>query len=326
MTDTVAQNHLLDRCRSGGDPFRRGLGRRDAAHRRPFHDFVRPVRKRPVHACRTSPQRSARPAGTLAGVSAFQVHISDHDILTPGDYPNVLVAMNPAALKANLDDLAAAGTLIVNSDAFDERALAQGGLRGQPAHRREPERVRPLRGPDDEHHPGSGEALGHQAQGRGALQELLRPRPDQLALHPARRPDPRLDRVQVRAHTRWWPRPTPSRSRRGGTSARQPSCSRTHYEVKPAVLDPGTYTNIQGNTALAWGLIAAGQLAKLPLFLGSYPITPASDILHELVQAQELRRADHAGRGRDRRHRSSSRAPRTPVRSVSRPPAGREST
>src|SRR5271156_3754687 len=78
------------------------------------------------------PAEIRAPAGTLAGVSAFQVHISDHEILTPGDYPSVLVAMNPAALKANLDDLAVAGTLIVNSDAFDERSLDKAGYTTNP--------------------------------------------------------------------------------------------------------------------------------------------------------------------------------------------------
>ena len=82
------------------------------------------------------PAEIRAPAGTLAGVSAFQVHISDHDILTPGDSPNVLVAMNPAALKANIKDLPQGGTLIVNSDAFDERNLAKAGYAGQPPDRR----------------------------------------------------------------------------------------------------------------------------------------------------------------------------------------------
>src|SRR5437867_807487 len=78
------------------------------------------------------PAEIRAPAGTLAGVSAFQVHISDHDILTPGDAPHVLVAMNPAALKANLHDLVKGGTLILNSDAFDERAFAKAGYKGSP--------------------------------------------------------------------------------------------------------------------------------------------------------------------------------------------------
>ena len=82
------------------------------------------------------PAEIRAPAGTLAGVSAFQVHISDHDITTPGDAPNVLVAMNPAALKANIADLEPGGTLIVNADAFEERNLAKAGYDGQPAHRR----------------------------------------------------------------------------------------------------------------------------------------------------------------------------------------------
>ena len=89
----------LDR---GRDPLRRRLRRRDAAHRGPLHRRERGLRQRPRNACRTSPPRSGRPAGTIAGVSSFQVHISDHEILTPGDMPNVLVAMNPAALKANI--------------------------------------------------------------------------------------------------------------------------------------------------------------------------------------------------------------------------------
>src|SRR5579872_4679056 len=78
------------------------------------------------------PAEIRAPAGTLAGVSAFQVRISDHDILTPGDAPNVLVAMNPAALKANLHDLPAGGTVLVNSDAFDERALTKAGYAANP--------------------------------------------------------------------------------------------------------------------------------------------------------------------------------------------------
>src|SRR5580704_10171014 len=78
------------------------------------------------------PAEIRAPAGTLAGVSAFQVHISDHDVLTPGDYPSVLVAMNPAALKANVGDLATGGTIVVNADAFDERALAKAGYDKNP--------------------------------------------------------------------------------------------------------------------------------------------------------------------------------------------------
>ncbi len=95
------------------------------------------------------PAEIRAPAGTLAGVSAFQVHISDHDILTPGDAPNVLVAMNPAALRANIGLLPHGATLLVNVDAFDERNLTKAGYASEPAHRRLARGLHGLRGPDD---------------------------------------------------------------------------------------------------------------------------------------------------------------------------------
>ena len=144
------------------------------------------------------PAEIRAPAGTLAGVSAFQVHISDHDILTPGDHPNVLVAMNPAALKANLSDVHERGMLIVNSDAFDDRALTKAGYAIQPADRRQPQRLHGLRGAHDVAHPGGRQAVRHQAPRRRAVQELLRPRPHQLAVHPADRADGAVDPAAFR--------------------------------------------------------------------------------------------------------------------------------
>ena len=107
------------------------------------------------------PAEIRAPAGSIAGVSSFQVHIADSDILTPGDNPDVLVAMNPAALKANLADLAPAGTIIVNRDAFDERNLARAGVRHQPAARRVAPRLHGHRGPHGGDDPGGGQ--GHPA-------------------------------------------------------------------------------------------------------------------------------------------------------------------
>ena len=122
------------------------------------------------------PAEIRAPAGTLAGVSAFQVHISDHDISTPGDSPNVLVAMNPAALKANIDALPKGATVIVNVDAFEERNLAKAGYDGQPAGRRLAVGLHRLRGPDDlDHHRGV-QGRRRQAPRRRAIEELLRPR------------------------------------------------------------------------------------------------------------------------------------------------------
>ncbi len=229
------------------------------------------------------PAEIRAPAGTLAGVSAFQVHISDHDIVTPGDHPNVLVAMNPAALKANIADLAERGTVIVNSDAFDERALAKAGYHDTnpltdgslhaytvyevPMTSLTLEATKPSgTKPRDAERSKNFFALG--------LISWLYTRPLEPTLAWIQErfgKTPMVAEANTLAFKAGW--------NFGETAELFPS----HYEVKPAKsLPKGTYTNISGNTAMAWGLVAAGQLAKLPLFLGSYPITPASDILHEL--------------------------------------------
>ncbi len=144
------------------------------------------------------PAEIRAPAGTLAGVSAFQVHISDHDILTPGDRPNVLVAMNPAALRANIGLMPKGATSIVNIDAFDERNLAKAGLRREPPDRRLARGLHRLRGAHDLHHPGGLQGGRGQAPRRRAFQELLRPRPGELALHPSDRADSRVDHPALR--------------------------------------------------------------------------------------------------------------------------------
>jgi 2-oxoglutarate ferredoxin oxidoreductase subunit alpha len=227
------------------------------------------------------PAEIRAPAGTLAGVSAFQVHISDHDILTPGDHPSVLVAMNPAALKSNIGDVSAAGTLIVNSDAFDERALTKAGYTSNPLTDDSltsytvyevpmtsitMEAVKPSgTKPRDAERSKNFFALG--------LISWLYTRPT----------DPTLQWIQERfGKTPMVAEANTLAFKAGWNFGETAELFPSTYEVKPAALEPGHYTNISGNTALAWGLIAAGQLAQLPLFLGSYPITPASDILHEL--------------------------------------------
>jgi 2-oxoglutarate/2-oxoacid ferredoxin oxidoreductase subunit alpha len=227
------------------------------------------------------PAEIRAPAGTLAGVSAFQVHISDHDILTPGDVPTVLVAMNPAALKTNLGDLAAGGTLIVNIDAFDERNLAKAGYEANPITDGSLvgynvyevpmtsltlEAVKPTGAkPRDAERSKNFFALG--------VVSWMYTRPTDPTLEWIRQrfgKTPMVAEANVLAFKAGW---------NFGETA---ELFEANYEIKPAPLAPGSYTNISGNTALAWGLVAAGQLAKLPVFLGSYPITPASDILHEL--------------------------------------------
>ncbi|MDQ6784599.1 MAG: 2-oxoacid:acceptor oxidoreductase subunit alpha [Actinomycetota bacterium] len=227
------------------------------------------------------PAEIRAPAGTLAGVSAFQIHISNHDILTPGDHPNVLVAMNPAALRANLADVAIGGTVIVNSDAFDERSLTKAGYTGSPLTDRSlagytiyevpmtsvtMEAVRPTGArPRDAERSKNFFALG--------VISFMYTRPV----------EPTLEWIQGKfAKVPQVAEANALALKAGWNFAETTELFDSVYAVKPAFMEPGTYTNISGNTALAWGLIAAGQLAHLPIFLGSYPITPASDILHEL--------------------------------------------
>jgi len=227
------------------------------------------------------PAEIRAPAGTLAGVSAFQVHISDHDITTPGDAPNVLVAMNPAALRAELGELEPGGTLIVNADTFDERNLAKAGyetnplidgsLKGYslyevPMSSLTKEACAPLGvKPRDADRSKNFFALG--------LISWMYTRPDQ----------PTIDWIAEKFKNRAQVRDANLAAFRAGHAFGETAELFDHpYQVKPAPQRPGTYTNITGNTALAWGLVAASQLANLPIFLGSYPITPASDILHEL--------------------------------------------
>ena len=227
------------------------------------------------------PAEIRAPAGTLAGVSAFQVHISDHDILTPGDAPSVLIAMNPAALRSELHDLTAGGTLLVNSDAFDERSLQKAGYATNPLTdgtlagfnvyevpmtSMTLEATKPTGAkPRDAERSKNFFALGL------VCWMYTRPVDDTVAWIEQRfAKNAMVKEANLLAFKAGY--------NFGETAELFPS----HYEVAPAKLEPGTYTNMSGNVALAWGLVAAGQLAKLPVFLASYPITPASDILHEL--------------------------------------------
>jgi 2-oxoglutarate ferredoxin oxidoreductase subunit alpha len=229
------------------------------------------------------PAEIRAPAGTLPGVSSFQLHFADHDILTPGDAPDVLIAMNPAALKANIKDLPRGGDLIVNTDEFTRRNLTKVGYAVSPLEDSslEPYNVHAV--PITSLTVKALEAFeitrkdAERAKNMFALGMLSwlydRPADGTLSFLKAKfatKPD--IMAANVAAFQAGW--------NFGETT----EAFSVRYEVKPAPLTPGTYRNINGNTALAYGLIAASQLAGLPLFLGSYPITPASDILHELAK------------------------------------------
>jgi 2-oxoglutarate ferredoxin oxidoreductase subunit alpha len=230
------------------------------------------------------PAEIRAPAGTLPGVSSFQLHFADHDILTPGDAPNVLVAMNPAALKANLGDLPRGADIIVNTDEFTKRNLAKVGYDANPleddtlsAYRvhEVPLTSLTVKALDDIEDIEVSKKDAERAKNMFALGLLswLYNRPTEATvgfLEQKFAKKPAIMKANIAAFRAGW---------NFGETTEDFSVS---YEVKPARLAPGLYRNITGNMALAYGLIAASKQSGLPLFLGSYPITPASDILHEL--------------------------------------------
>ncbi len=227
------------------------------------------------------PAEIRAPAGTLPGVSGFQIHFSSNDISTPGDAPDVLVAMNPAALKVNLRDLKPGGVVIVNTNAFTPTDLKKAGYETSPL--------------DD-----------HTLEGFRVFKVELS-RLTRVALESTGLDTRSIDRCKnfFALGMMYWlyTRPLDPTLRwieekfaklpalldanalalkSGYTFAEATELFDVSYVVPPARLAPGRYRNISGNTALAFGLVAASEKSGLHLFLGSYPITPASEILHEL--------------------------------------------
>ncbi len=233
------------------------------------------------------PAEIRAPAGTLNGVSAFQVHISDHDILTPGDSPNVLVAMNPAALRANIELMAKGTVLLVNSDAFEERNLTKAGYEANPLT------------------DGSLSAYTvYEVPMTSITQEVckeagVKPRDAERSKNffalglvswlYTRPVDATLEWITERFAAKPQVAEANTRAFRAGYDFGETAeLFESNYEIRPATFEKGEYVQVTGNQALAWGLITATRLAGVPLFLGSYPITPASDILHELSRRKEF--------------------------------------
>jgi 2-oxoglutarate ferredoxin oxidoreductase subunit alpha len=230
------------------------------------------------------PAEIRAPAGSLPGVSGFQLHFADHDILTPGDRPDVLVAMNPAALKTNLRDLPKGATLILDTDAFTDRNLKKAGYASNPLE-------------DDSLADYQLHAVPLTSLTVGALKDI-----EGVTAREAER----AKNMFALGLMSWlYGRETESTTSFISTKfAKRPEIAEANlkafntgyhfgetseafavqYEVKPAKLPPGRYRQITGNTALSYGLIAASKLSGLDLFLGAYPITPASSILEELAR------------------------------------------
>jgi 2-oxoglutarate ferredoxin oxidoreductase subunit alpha len=228
------------------------------------------------------PAEIRAPAGTLHGVSAFQIHFASDDILTPGDQPNVLVAMNPAALKVNLDDLEKGGIVIANQDGFTDRNLEKAGYASNPLEDGALDEyqvfqipmttitVRALEGISGVTKKEAERSKNFFALG---LLSWMYGRPTAVT-------------------ERWIEKKFASKEairdanlaafRAGYNFGETTEIFAVHYEVKPAPAQPGTYRNVNGANATAYGLIAASAQSGIPLFYASYPITPASELLHEL--------------------------------------------
>ena len=228
------------------------------------------------------PAEIRAPAGSLFGVSGFQIHFSDEEILTPGDQPNVLVAMNPAALKTNVGDLPQGGMLIVNEDAFTEGNLKKAGYKSNPLEdgsldnwqvykvKMTTMTVEATKGIEGITKKDAERAKNMFALG---LVSWMYTRPT----------DPTIEWINKRfAKLPHIAEANVAAFKAGYNFGETAELFAHQFQVKKAKLPPGTYRNITGATSLAWGLIAATQRAGIPLFYASYPITPASDLLHEL--------------------------------------------
>lgn len=230
------------------------------------------------------PAEIRAPAGTLAGVSSFQVHFSDHDILTPGDSPNVLVTMNPAGLKANLRDVQKGSIIIANSDTFTQGNLEKAGFESNPLEDGSLEGYQLYPIPmttltvEALKDSGVGKKDAERAKNMFALGVMswLFHRPTDTTAGSIRKRFAKLPEEVIEANI--------AAFKAGINFGETTELFVSSFSVKPASLKPGRYRNISGNTALAWGLIAAANQAKLPLFYAGYPITPASDVLHELAR------------------------------------------
>jgi 2-oxoglutarate ferredoxin oxidoreductase subunit alpha len=231
------------------------------------------------------PAEIRAPAGTLAGVSGFQIHFSSNNISTPADQPDVLIAFNPAALRANIDDIRPGGMVMINTDAFNEKALARAGYEEDPL----PE-----------------------LRDRVNLVEIPVTRLNREALKGlslSQRDADRSKNFFVLGLMYWlYNRPMESTLRwletrfkgdvleankrvlfAGHAFGETTELFPVSYIIPRAKIEPGTYRNITGNTALAWGIAAAAVQFDCPVFLGAYPITPASDILHEAARFRHFR-------------------------------------
>jgi len=227
------------------------------------------------------PAEIRAPAGSLPGVSGFQISFSSSDIHTPGDEPDVLVAMNPAALKTNLGDLPPGGALIVNTDAFSQANLNKAAYASNPLTDGSLKPYTTFEIPISTLNERSLDGLEMTSKQKDLTKNFFA-----LGIMfwlYERSMTPTIDWIDSKFGARPVVAEANKRALKAGYAFGETTeIFHTHYRVRPAHLDPGTYRNITGNEAAALGFLAASQLSGRPLFYGSYPITPASDILHQL--------------------------------------------
>src|SRR5262249_55761631 len=233
------------------------------------------------------PAEIRAPAGTLAGVSAFQLHFAAQRIFTPGDELDLLVPVNPPPLKMNLDDLRPGGVLIVDREAFNDANLRKADYERNPLEDGSLAQWQLFPVDITKLTTGSLKGLGLSAREEFRCRNFFclgiaswlyhRPiEPTEAWVEDKFKKNPKLIEANKRA------------LRAGWNFAETTQQLGVSYEVHPAAIPPGLYRNITGNTATALGLVAAAHKANLPLFLGSYPITPASDVLHELAALKQF--------------------------------------
>ena len=233
------------------------------------------------------PAEIRAPQGTLAGVSSFQVHIADWDILTHGDEADVLVAMNPAALKTNLRDVVPGGLILANEDAFDERNLEKAGYESNPLADGSLSGYHVLTAPMEKLTKIAVQDTG--VKGRSVLRSKNFFALGLISWMFNRPTEPILEWVNNKFGEDNPVAKANVEAFRAGFNFGNTTEEFHHtYEVAPAKLPPGEYANITGNQALAWGLVAAAKAAGLSLFLGSYPITPATSILEEIARLKHF--------------------------------------
>ena len=227
------------------------------------------------------PAEIRAPAGTIAGVSSFQVHISDHEILTAGDLPGVLVAMNPAALKANIAELVPGGTVIVNADTFESRNLEKAGYPANPLEDGSLAAYKVVQVPMTSMTLEATKELGVKPRDAERSKNFFAL--GLISWMYTRPIDPTSEWIDAKYANREMVRAANLAAFKAGYNFGETAELFDHpFAVAPARLTPGRYRNITGNLATSYGLLAASQASRLPIVYASYPITPASDILHEL--------------------------------------------